>query len=649
MGVGPGEIKSRWDRGIQSVRKEIIDYRLNDAFLEGEQWVHRNPQNNRIEQYVRRDPERAQLTVNVMRKAERTVMGVLHTRPLFFQITPTAADDATVAAARLGLQILDNYARTQDWERIRADCDQVVFRGGTGALALEWDPDAGEPIQGQPGTYTGDIVVPALSMGEFVVEAGARDGERARYWIKALAVPVDQAKADWGLSETPKPDSQWSTTPMMRVGEAASKDLVTVFTYYERPHRDSDGEMAVMIGEEIVDSGPWPFPFRDRLNLAIGVETAKHAKWYGSTVVSDTRSPQVALNMSHSSIIEHLKTASNARTWVSWEDYDRIEELTDTPGEFAPYSSVPPKVVAAAQQPAWWANMPDRLQAVIDGQLGATEVLAGIAPRNVESGYGIGILSENAQSPLGKMIDQSARAWGTIATLALRTLEVKVSETRSGAYVNDPADLPEEFSWKGSDLRGQTTVVVPKDGIAPRSRAQVEAWAQSAFAGGHISMWQMLRLTEVPALPSEKEILDQDSARQQRENRRMARGEEAVVQPYDDHAKHLAVLNDFRKSEAYEHLDETTRALFDRHAEEHDAAAGADAAKDAMRQTIDPNLALAPNAEGTPGSVPLEGADDGTSSDDLDLGGGSSPFDVGEGLGPGGEVGGLLPPGGLPY
>lgn len=648
MSITPSEIKSRWERGIKSVRKEIMDYRLNDAFLEGDQWVHPNRSTNRIDQFVRRDPERAQLTLNVMRKAERVIVGVLHARPLFFQITPTGADDQTVGAARLGIQILDNYLRTQDWERIRADHDQVVFRGGTGAVALEWDPDAGEPIQGQPGTYTGEIVLSALSMGEFAVEAGARDGERARYWTKALAIPVEQAKADYGLKETPKPDSQWTTSPVMRHGDTDTKDLVTVFTYYERPHRDSDGEMAVMIGEDIVAKGEWPFPFRDRLNLAIGTETPKHSKWYGSTVVTDARSPQVALNMAHSSIIEHLKMASNARTWVAWEDFERIEELTDTPGEFAPYSSTPPKVLSAAQQPAWWIQMPERLQAVIDSQLGSTEVLAGVAPRNVESGYGIGILSENAQGPLGRMIEQSARTWGTIATLTLRTLEAKVKETRSGAYVNDPAELPEEFSWTGSDLHAQTTVTVPREAIAPRSRAQVEAWAQSAFAGGHITLWQMLRLTEVPALPSDKEILDQDSSRQQRENRRMARGEDVTVQPYDNHAKHLSVLNDHRKSEAFERYTPEIRARFDRHGDEHTAAAGADAAKDTLHQSIDPNLALAPNADNTPASMPFDlGADDGT-SDDLDLGGGSIPLDAGEGLDPGGEIGGLLPPGGFP-
>ncbi len=654
-GKSAEQIKEWWDKGTRAVRREIDDYRVNVAFLEDDQWIYMNPQTRRIEEYVRRDKDRVRLTMNKLAPNTRTVMGLLFARPLFFEVPPTAADDATVAAARLGVQILDHYHEAQGWETVREMNGLNAWAGGTSAIVLDWDPNAGRLVndEGSTRTHEGDVVLDALAMGEFVVTPGSRDAQKARRWIKGIAVPVDQAKEDYDLSWTPKADTHASTLPAERRSGDENANLCTVYTLYERPSSDGDGEVTIVIGDTVVASDPWPFPFDDHLNLYVARETIRHSRWAGRTILTSARSPQVAFNMSHSSIQEHMKLAGNARTWVPWETYNRIEELTDTPGEFVPYDGEAgkPTVVSPPQMPTWWIQQPDRLSMFIDEQLGTTEVARGVAPRNVESGSGLMLLSENAQSPLAHLTKEDARVWSAIATDVLRTLEQHVTEERTGAYVNEPHDLPEEFRYIGADLKGQTTARVPLEAIAIRSRAQVEAWANAQLAGGHITFGQFVRLIETPLYGHDLEVLDPDADKQRRENVRMAKGQRCLPALFDNHAVHITELNTFRKSQAFETLPPAAKLEFEFHAVAHEVLAAREAAKDSMQQAIDPALAAAASVEETPGTAPpiTTGDLDEGIVDDRDRPGGGGPLEAGgERVGQGPEVGGGLPQGGVP-
>lgn len=652
--ASPQQVKERWEKGVKTVRKQITEYRLNMSFIEGEQWVYQDPQTHELRQVRRADPDRVRTTFNKLLPAERTLMGLLFARPLVWDVPPTDADDATVAAAYLATQILYDYTLRQGWEQHRRDLGLVTFEGGTGAVFLEWDPNAGRQLKattdtGQP-LHEGDISLDVASMGEFCVTPGARNAETAQWVIKAVALPPEQVKVDFGLSDEPKPDTTAVTTPLMRAGGDAKEALTTVYTLYERPHRGSErGEHTVIIGGEQVFTQEWPFPFADSLNIAVSRETARHGKWAGITVLSDARRPQTAYNQAVSSIIEHMKNAGNARLWMEWVDYQNADELTDTPGEIAGYHGErPPTYVAPAAMPGWWERQPERISAVIQELLGTTDVLSGVAPRNVESGMGLQILSENAQSPLGRAAYESARAFGRIGTLALRTLEAKVTETRSGAYVNDPKELPEDFTWTGADLRGQTTAEIPLEAVAPSSRAQREAWANAQLHAGRITFEQYVRLVDVPGQRDTIQILDPHVAKAQRENIRMARGQDAMPEPWDDHAKHLTTLNLYRASESYERLSPENKARFETHAALHELAALSDAEKDYTRAQADPFTAAAANQEQTPGSMLELGGDVGRDHSGALPDGGERIGSGGGGLGEDAQDAGQLPEGGFP-
>lgn len=623
--LSPSEVKERWSKGSKAVRKQVTDLWMNSMFVGDEQWVAQNRATGGIDEIPRLDPERMQLTMNVLRPRSRGIIGRTTARPMFFQVRPRKADDASVMGAQIAQEVSQWYSDTFDWEELREDQAWVTWLGGTGITAVEWDPTAGsrlvDPSTGVPfstsdgkrALHMGDVSVQVLNVAECCFEPGTRNAERALWWAKCVALPSEQVKDMFGLSETPKADAGAMTSPLQwrlldsHDQQNGHQQLTAVYTYYQRPSGSGDGQVVVVVGEERVDDSEWPFPFEDHLNIAVTRETKVHGRWTGDTILTAARVPQMALNQSWSSIGEHQKRAGNARGWVNQATADLIEDLTDEPGEYGTYiGPEKPFWMAPPQMPSWWINMPDRLVAFIDEQLGSVEVARGVAPRNVESGLGLSILSENANTSITGLAKEAATAWGKIASMVLETLEAKVVEPRKAYFPEMPEyELPaHEIEWTGKDFAGQTRVKVPLDTIMPRSPAQVQAWAQAQLDRGAIDVRQFARLVQLPEQEHMLEIADPDAAKAQRENFRMSQGIVCIPAPFDNNKTHLAVLNAFRKTERYERLAPEVRELVDQHALAHEQRALDEAAKAAERMRVDPSMGLAATANEAPASMP---------------------------------------------
>lgn len=625
--VDPAKVKKRWEDGARAVRRQVNDLTLNSLFVADEQWVFQNRVTGGVDELPRIDPARVQLTMNVLRPRTRGIMGRICGRPLMFQVPPKGSDDASVSGALLAQEVLMWYYDTQDWEALREDQAIVTWLGGTAITAVEWDarggqrivdPETRTPLSTQDGRralHTGEISVGVYSIAEAVVQPGARNAERALYWTRCVTLPPEEVKEMFGLSETPKPDAGSQVSPVQwRTMSSREQDnqhtqLTAVYTHYVRPFGDEEGQVVVVVGEDRVDESEWPFPFTDRLNLAVTRETKVHGRWTGDTILTSARVPQMALNQSWSSQVEHMKAAGNARAWVNQATADMVEELTDEPGEYGVYvGPEKPFWMGPPQMPAWWIQQPDRLISFIDDQLGSVEVARGVAPRNVESGLGLSILSENANTPIGSIVKEQASAWGKIATMVLETLAAKVTEPRTASFHENPEyELPaHEVEYTGADFVGQTRAKVPLDAVAPRSPAQVQAWAQAQFDRGAIDLRQYARLVQLPEQDSLLSIADPDAAKAQIENFRLSQGVVCVPAKFDDQKKHIASHNAFRKSERYERLAPDAKGLVDMHVEAHEQLSIDENAKSSERMAVDPALGVAATANEAPMSMPAE-------------------------------------------
>ncbi len=608
----PKHVQEKYDKAVQTISATVRDYWLNTAFHSGHQWVYFNPQSHRLDTWEG-DPERVKAVVNRIWPASRTTQAKLTQRELTFDVSPSAPDDATMHGASTAEAILHDVHLRHSWEDIRSKNSRSTWLGGTAAICVDWDPKAGNQVD--QDVFEGDTVETPLSIAEFVVEPGSRDPIHARWWIKAQSLPPEQVKATYNLEDTPPADATAGLSPLqgsLMAGndgrEGQRPELTKVLTYYERPNNASKkGCVCVVIDGKMVQ-GPkdWPFPFKDRLNLAITYETQKDTTWDGETVVTMARPIQVLYNQAQSNIAEHIKNAGNARLAVPSSMIDLMQSFSDLPGEMIPFNEGDgvPSWISPPQMPNWWETWPSKLEVVMDDLMGVHDVSRGTAPTNIESGYGLSVLAEHDSTPIGRMLKSAAVAWSDVATMVLQLYSSEVKETRT-SMVATPGFAPETVRWTGRELQGQTQAVVPEDAIVPISKAAAMATADKMMQMGLITTIE--EYATQASLPGQRHLLERtrpDAAKARRENADMAVGMVAVPADFDDHAIHIAEHNVFRKSAKYERSKPEVRGIIDTHIQAHETMAAELAGKSRQAAAIDPMLATAPTGDSRPTITP---------------------------------------------
>jgi hypothetical protein len=615
-------IKDRYTAALKDTRAETHEYWLNHSYLLGEQWLWFNPVTNRLDQFPR-DPERFQVTVDRLGTATRAIIAKATSRELHFDVPPTQADDATVRGAKISEALLNELHREHEWEGKREDSILSAWKGGTSIIAVDWDPEAGRPIPEDDDSdiplAEGDTVESVLSIVDAAVQPGVTDARRAHWWVRAQVLPPEQVQSQFHLDTKPAADATAGMSPFQQklVTSHASKgaetaDLTLVLTYYERPNfLRPEGVVAVVVGDKLVDGPkPWYFPFTDHLNFAVIRETRSTHRWTGTTILSTARPVQTAYNAAWSSILEHMKLTGNARLIVPQSAVDILDVMSDLPGEILPYpdgTANPPEWISPPQMPGWVIQQPEMLRQEIDDILGYHDISRGEAPANIESGYGLSILAENDATPLGKLVKESAIAWGQVATMDLQLYAHFAKEPRE-AKVLVPGQAPESTKFTGEDLMGQTTAEVPMDAVLPRSRAAMQAFADNALQKGLIqNLAQYVRVAEFPGQEDLITAVAPDVSRARRENHALALGKPTEPEDFDDHGIHTQEHNDFRKSARFAMLDEETRQMFALHIKGHETLAAQAAGRTVAQGQVSTGLAATTNADGSP-SLPPEAA-----------------------------------------
>jgi hypothetical protein len=619
--VAAGKIRSKYWEAVQGLRTELRDYWLNHAFLHGYQWLYWSEDAGRLDERPA-DPERIQATVNRMWPNTRTIISTLMQRTLSFEVPPKAADDSHMRGARLGETIIRSVHHDHNWENLREHVLYAAWKGGTAAIAVGWDPDLettlDDDTQGNP-IQKGDTYEEHLNITQFVVEPGARDPEKARWWIKSVALPPKDVQLTFGLDDEPPADATAGLAPFHRKlmsydrgGDAEVVDLTLVMTYYERPSEENeDGRVVTVVDNNIIHDDVWPFPFKDRLNLVVIRETLRENRWTGDTVMTAARPMQTLLNVSASSVAEHMKLAGNARLLIPYSSLEMMENLTDLPGEMVPYNDalpVKPQYLSPPSMPEWWMRMPREWADHIDDIMGVHDISRGSAPANIESGFGLTILAEKDNTPTTRLTKETAGAFGRLATMVLKIYEHEIgtSKVKRRSLVHIPGNAPIDVMWDGSDFKGQTTVIVPEDAIMPRSRAAQMEMAKDMMDAGLIEgMVDFLTVAEVPGYKDILTVTSPHIDQARRENSQFGLGRQSVPEEWHDHAAHIDEHNKYRTTVDYLMLSTEDKEMIDDHIVAHEALAAKEVGHARKRSQLDPALGMAPTAAQGPVLEPL--------------------------------------------
>lgn len=603
------KILDRYERGT----KDISDFQQRTwearSYLAGQQWIGWNLTGTELRPLPRRD-DRVRATVNRVGPDSRRIIAKLTAKPLSWEVIPSLPDDATRRAAALGEAILASSHADQGWESVRLEHAWATWEGGSALIAVDWDPEVGTAleVEGRKKVGTGDVRLSVVPVTEVATVPGTRDIRCAPWWIRAQALPPEEVRDTYGLDKVPAADATGSQRYLRRALTAGrsnepSADLTRVLTLYERPMGGREGRVVTVVGEEIVQEDVWPFPFADRLNVAVARTVVVPGRWAGHAIVWDAIEPQTLYNQSWSTLIEHSKHAGNARIAAPYGAIEDIEELSDTPGEFLEYNPVgdAPRWLSPPSLPDWLLRQPEQIAANIDDILGVHDVSRGVAPRNIESGVGLAILDENDQTPIGAFARELAGCWSDVGRMALALYEAKVGETREARVVEDGMP-PWVEKWSGKDLMGQHHAVVPVDSFTPRTKAAKQALAVELVKQypDQIDFKTFARLAELDVQVTD--TVDVDCGRAQRENFDLAQGRPVLVHPTDDDAKHMEEHRAFCQTRRFQLLSAENQELVMLHMEAHVAQMSEKAAKADSREAMSERLGSTPAM----GSAPVD-------------------------------------------
>lgn len=609
-------IRRRWEEGSEELKEERRNWWTNCCFLAGEQWIKWDRYRGTVVE-MERPAGKARIVVDRMGPNMDSLLGRLTGKQLRFENKPTASDDATVAAAKLGENILNTAHDEQGWEEIRAAEILDAYQGAVSMVYLEWDPTKGETLEYDEGSErvvgTGEIELCERAVTEFCLAPGVRDPYKTPWFCTAVAMGRHDAKRKYGLKELPPADAGIGKSALqarihVESGGSPYNDSCLVITCWQMPSEKAKGWVATAIGDQIVD-GPhdWYFPF-DEPNFALFTQTKTTHRWQGRTVLTKVQHPQIVYNAAWSAMAEHAKMASNNRIAIDELSYELTDQLTDQPGEFMVFSASSqhrPDWMIAPPAPRGLREIVEMADAAISDLMAVHDISRGDVNINRTPSSSIAQLAEKDDTPLGRFAHNQSVGWARLGRLILKTYEAKASESRTVTMLAEGRQAVATRKWNGKQLRGQVNVSVPLDVTKPFSRvaarqAAIELWDR--LPPGTLSPQQLLALMDIDPEDS-LEMLDPDAGKAKRENVMMANGEVAIPAPFDDHAKHIAEHNAFRKGSAYEQLPEELRTLIDLHVQAHSTAVAEEAAGQMVREMSFPGASALPRGDAPIGSV----------------------------------------------
>ena len=618
-------VREGWEDGDNALMQQRADYWVNLAFYQGHQWVWWDKERNQLNRLDRKsERERVKATANKIQPRVNSLLGRLTTRPLGFEVRPSAVDDATLQAASIGSHVLEARRTDDGWEEIRSDALFSAFLGGTSAVIPDWDPKRNE------------VVLEAYNVAEFTLEPGCRRPRDARWMCVARALPVRQAQARYGLKATPKATTATASSPLHRRmatrGMSTSVETCTVYTYWQRPDSDGNGgRVATVIDDEVVELVDWPYPF-DELPGYVFRALIVPMQWMGDTPVNSARPIQVARNAIRSTMLENAKLAGNNRMLVpigsGLDDY----EFTDEPGEMVPYipgDNAKPEWMQAPSLPRDFRYEIENLDSELDDILYTHATSRGEAPGDRNSGLALSILAEKDDTPLGVLARDQQSGWQRIGSHVLQLYAQKIKKPRV-ARVTGVDAVPVTIEWTGKMLGGEFDVHVPLDAVMPHSKAAMNAMLvdlKQSFPEQfqNIDAPTFLKLIGLHSMEGLREAMDDDVACAVYENTMMAQGEVMIPERWHDHAKHIAEHNRERNSTRFRLSSQDVKDTFEDHMQAHKALIADEMAETQELNAAMPGLGAMPDPNERMGSLVPPDHIDGASMPMLALPAGPRP------------------------
>lgn len=578
-------LNAQKDRGRPTIQN--MQMKLNLAFVLGYQWVTWDA---RVRAYRRPNIDVTDPNAPVRIKSnkiasllERTIAKLTKQAPIP-EARPITDDANDVDAARVASRVLSHELDRLHWPN---RLQKFLFWPGTlgwSYMHVYWDPDAGEAMGPDPdpdtdgdndAIMTGNLCMEEIPAFELSVDPGAFSMEEAVWAIRTTTMTREQAWLRWDVTLEGGATRNLSQEVHALGPVENSKptdDWVEINQLWLKPSKIAPKGAVITWSQAIlIERKDWPYDHNElpflQCNFLPGIGTREGRTW-----VQDLLDLQTDYNdnLSREATIRRQLTPKMIYAVGQMDPArvtSRVEMLPYMPG----VSQTPPHLelpnAAWAQQFEIGMN---RTQNDMGERAGISDASQGHAASSAPAAS-ILALQDADDTRLLIHATELADFISRLGQQMLLLVKQFWTEDRV-VRVWSEEDVLAAYRYSGADIDESLDVRVSSESALPKSKA-ARAQLILEVAARYPELIQpvdVIRMLELPGTDFLVRSIDVDTKKQWREISDMLEGQDCEVKAFDNHAVHLQVLNQFRKSIDYEQLDELSQARFDAHAAVHE-------------------------------------------------------------------------------
>lgn len=601
--------------------KQKMQWDLNLAFYFGNQYIEFLTAVNKLT-VPKAPPYRVRMTVNRVKPLVRTEVARLTSQKPSASVVPASSEDSDLAAA---------YAAEQVWEsisyygKLHAKYREAAFWTsvcGNGFIKTWYDPQYLTDATEVPGAVQYACVTPYHL---FAPDLRTVELQDQPYILNLYPVTVAKAKAMWGkqlegvdLQATDRAEEIISDT-IFNLNSARNNapDSVLVYEMWIKPggcEHLPNGGMITIVGETIVQMHKDGIPYKHGKFPFTKFDHIPTGKFYSDSPVMDVIPVQREYNRTRSQIVEAKNRMAKPQLMAPRGSIE-VNKITSEPGQVILYrpGMAPPQPLPLQPLPAYVSQDLDRSLMDIEDMTGQHQVSKGNVPSGVTAATAISYLQEKDDSIMSTAYASVEEGMEDIAKQTLYLIQQfwDVQRTIKVTGADNSFDV---IQLAGSDIC--TDIRMEGGSALPVSKSARQAFLMDLMKMGFIPPDKGLQLMDIGGVQQLNRQLKVDQDQATRENIRMKSLDPMAVEQYtqqwdqqeqmrlqqqmqvpvdpsmdpaaamdmmqpqpaeplisvntwDNHAVHVEVHNNFRKTQAFELLPDPIKAQFESHVNMH--------------------------------------------------------------------------------
>ena len=588
---------------------------------------------------------RVRPVINRIRPTVRTELAKLTGQKPNAYVIPASSEDRDLFAAQAGEQIWDSLYRSHNLKRTIRKALFWTLICGSGYIKSYWD-ETKISDDGQMGDICFEAETP---FHIFVPDLREEELENQPFVIHAQLKSIDWVRLNFPelkLNFPSKTGEEILEDSWLNLvgGTTSDQHKVLVLEVWVKPNKVAlfpQGAAFTVIGDTLAQ-GMFGWPYEHGKYPFAKIDHIPAGKFYGDSSIVDLIPLQREYNRTRGQIIEAKNRMAKPQLAAEKGSIDP-SKITSEPGQVVLYTPGfnAPQPIPLQNLPSYVLQELDRILLDWSDIAGIHEVSQGQVPPGVSAATAISYLQEQDETKLSHTVDSLESAIEKSAHMALSYVTQFWDSSRT-VKVTGLDGTFDVMAFRGSDLRGNTDIKIEAGSALPTSRAAKQALIMDFMKMGFINPDEGLEVLELGGINKIYDRLQIDKKQAQRENLKMAKvslelldmhveqemeriitqeatevTEDGVpldengipippdlivpVNTYDNHAVHVMVHNDFRKSQSFENQPQYVKELFDQHVNQHLASL------EMMQQGQMSAMAGPVSPEGEPGEEGQEG------------------------------------------